>query len=305
MQEINKFIVTGVAGKIGSSFVKDKRVESFVGVYHEEEPTNLKKGKYFQTDLAIDINIPEKYQKDFPVVVHTAAKTHIDKCEADRKNGEKGEVWRSNVVATQNVINFCSKYKKKLVYLSTECVFDGEKEIFKEGDKKNPINWYGETKSEAENLVVNSGLDFLIIRGVVAYGREKRLDDIVQLIYNKLKIDGELKVVDDQRMNPTLVQDIVDSIFSLTSERVNGIYHVAGSTIATPLEIAKKIAKFLHIDKGKITPLSMKKYFGAEKARLRLKNSVLNITKYENETGITTTRLDEGLKIVFESNTNL
>jgi dTDP-4-dehydrorhamnose reductase len=302
MQPIDKFIITGVAGKIGSSLAKDRRVRRLIGIYNEEEPTNLKKGKYFQADLAVGLDIPENQEKDFAVVVHTAAKTHIDKCEKDRKNGREGEVWKSNVIATQNIIEFCRKNNKKLIFLSTECVFDGNKDSYKEDDKKIPINWYGETKSSGEKLVINSGLDYLIIRGVVAYGREKRLDDIVQLMHNKLKVDGKLKAVKDQRMNPTLVDDIVDSIFFLPGKGAQGIYHVAGSSVTTPYELAKKIAVIANLNGNSVKGLSMSEFFTKEKARLRLKNSVLDTSKYEKVVGIKTTSVDEGLKVVFESN---
>ncbi len=302
MQAADKITITGVAGKIGSFLAEDKRVKSFIGLYHEEKPVNLKNGKYFQADLAAGVGVLENHEKDFSVVVHTAAKTHIDSCEEDRKRGKEGKVWKSNVKATKNVVDFCKKYKKKLVFLSTECVFDGTQKSYKEEDVPKPINWYGETKREAEKLVINSGLDYLIIRGVVAYGSKKRLDDIVQLMYNKLKTDGKLDAVNDQRMNPTLVKDIIDSIFILLGRSAQGIYHVAGSSVVTPYELARKIAAIMNINESNVRGLPMNVYFTEKRAKLRLKNSVLDIGKYEKETGIRTTDIDEGLKAIIGNN---
>lgn len=302
MQAINKFIITGVAGKIGNSLAKDKRVKNLVGIYHEEKPENLKKGKYFKMDLARSLEIPKNQRKTFDFLVHTAAKTHIDRCEKDRKNGKHGKVWKSNVVATKRVLNFCNKYNKKLIYLSTECVFDGKKKSYKEKDKPNPINWYGETKYKAEKMIVKSGLDYLIIRAVMAYGHGKRLDDIVQIMQNKLKIDGELTSVNNQRMNPTLTQDIIDSIFALLEQEVNGIYHVSGSTVVTPYELAKKIANRMGIDENYVKGIPLEDYFIEGREKFRLKNSVLDTTKYEKRTGLATKGIDEGLKIVFQKN---
>ena len=302
MQAADKITITGVAGKIGSVLAKDKRIKSFIGLYHNEKPANLKNGKYFQVDLATGMGVLKNYEKDFSVVVHAAAKTHIDNCEEDRKKGKEGKVWKSNVTATKNVVDFCKRYKKKLVLLSTECVFDGTQESYKEEDVPKPINWYGETKREAEKLVINSGLDHLIIRGVVAYGSKRRLDDIVQLMYNKLKTDGKLDAVNDQRMNPTLVKDIIDSIFILLAKGAQGIYHVAGSSVVTPCELARKIAVIMNINESNVKGLPMNVYFTEKRAKLRLKNSVLDIGKYEKETGVKTTSIDEGLRAIFEEN---
>ena len=203
-------------------------------------------------------------------------------------------------MATQNVIDYCKKFKKKLVLLSTECVFSGEKESYTETDKKNPNNWYGCTKSVAEDLVVNSGIsDFLIVRGVVAYGQDGVGNNIIQGLVNNLVYKGKTKAVIDQKISFTYIDDITKGILALIKNNSSGIFHIAGSQIATPYELALKMCRRLKIALNKVKPVTMVDFFGSDEAKLRLKNAVLNAQKFLETTGRKTVSLDEGIEKIF------
>jgi dTDP-4-dehydrorhamnose reductase len=81
------------------------------------------------------------------IVLHLAAKTDVDGCEDDKVIGKEGQAWKVNVYGTRNIAQACEAYKKKLIYISTDFVFDGEKEFYTEEDTPHPINWYAITKS--------------------------------------------------------------------------------------------------------------------------------------------------------------
>ncbi len=137
----HKYIVTGATGKIGSALTARLGDGNYIGISRHETGRNL---------LRIDLsNWDGKSERDlsgFDTVIHLAAKTHIDACEKDRPLGRNGEAWKDNVDATRKIVEFCRLGKKKLIFLSTECVFDGKKEKYYEKDNPNPINWYGATK---------------------------------------------------------------------------------------------------------------------------------------------------------------
>ena len=133
------------------------------------------------------------------IVLHMAAKTNVDGCEEDKardkeileyKDPQKQEqawmeektAWTINVFGTQNIIDACQKTNKKLIYISTDFVFDGTKKAYSEEDKPNPINWYAKTKYEGEKIIQNSGLDYVIARIAYPYRAFFERKDFVRAI---------------------------------------------------------------------------------------------------------------------------
>ncbi len=124
-------------------------------------------------------------------VVHAAALTDVDKCEL-----EKELAWKTNVEATENLVQLCRKRGVFLVYVSTDYVFDGEKGMYKETDNPAPINNYGLTKLKGEEAV--QALDnHCIARGSVIYGSTPATGKINFALWllDKLKKKEEVKIV--------------------------------------------------------------------------------------------------------------
>ena len=97
-------------------------------------------------------------------VFHFAAFTDVDGAEREKDKGARGSVWQINVTATEYLVEACRKEKKHLLYISTDFVFDGEKESYSEDDIPNPISWYAQTKYEGEKRVLSLGDDALVVR---------------------------------------------------------------------------------------------------------------------------------------------
>jgi dTDP-4-dehydrorhamnose reductase len=210
------------------------------------------------------------------VIIHMAAVTHIDTCEMDKSNGNTGIVWRTNVEGTAAIARYCARTKTKIMYLSTECVFDGKRESFDEKAPKHPISWYGITKSEAEDRILASHAPSAIIRAVVAYHPGDDGRTIFGKLYNQLKYGGVVKAVDDQVFTPTYTYDIVAAVKQVVDRSANGIFHVAPAVRITPYEFALLIAKRYGFERSRITPVSMKQLYGAPAAALRLKHACLD-----------------------------
>ena len=116
--------------------------------------TELLNEKYefisLERSTGVDITKPESLTliKDYPhanFVLHMAAKTDVDSCEADKSLNEAGDAWKINVMGAKNVAQICRETGKKMIYISTDFVFDGEKalgERYSEQDLPNPVNWY-------------------------------------------------------------------------------------------------------------------------------------------------------------------
>ena len=299
---MDKFIITGVSGFIGRHFLDCLPDSRVLGVYHQNppptRPSNLR--IYTRHDLTQPLNNKLLIENDSQVVIHSAAYAHINKCEVERDLGPESLAWKGNVVATQNVIDYCKKFKKKLVFLSTECVFSREKDSYLETDKKNPKNWYGYTKSLAEDLIVNSGIsNFLIVRGVVAYSQGGVGSNIIQGLINNLVYKRKTTAVVDQKISFTYIDDITKGILALINNNLSGIFHIAGSQIATPYDLALKMCRRLKIAQNRVKPVTMADFFGRDEAKLRLKNAVLNPQKFLKTPGWKITSLDEGMEKIF------
>ncbi len=295
-----KIIATGLTGLVGSRFT-----DFFENVY-EFEHINLENG--------VNILNKEDVGKAFnssnsSIVLHMAAKTNVDGCEQDKekdreilsfqKQEEKEKAWKTlqtawavNVFGTQNIVNACKKNSKKIIYISTDFVFNGQKKSYSEKDLPNPINWYAKTKYEGEKIIIDSGLDYIIIRIAYPYRAFFERMDFVRGLISKLEKGGKIEMITDHIMVPTFIDDIVNAIDVLIQREEKGIFHVVGSQSITPYEAAFKIAKEFDLDSLLISKTTRSKYFAGRAPRpfcLNLKNDKIS------NLGIEMSSFDKGL----------
>lgn len=167
------------------------------------------------------------------VIVHTAAFTDVEACEDERE-----KALRINATGTMNIAKASSQAGCLLIYLSTDYVFDGSKRSpYKEVDTPDPINHYGFTKLQGENHVRDLAPRYLIVRTSWLFGPNGR--NFVDTILDKASRSGSLRVVNDQRGNPTYSRDLAKGIRSLIEREVEGIVHLTNSGDATWFDLAK------------------------------------------------------------------
>lgn len=275
---MKKIAVTGLNGVIGKIFIKELPKDfEIIDFYNKNVSKSPKIKKHVHMDLLNKTNISKKLEKIKPdVILHMAAITHIDKCEKDKKRGMKGKVWRVNVEASEEIAKFCAKHKIPLIFLSTECVFDGKQKYFSEDSKKNPINWYGVTKSEAENLISSSGAPVAIIRSVVAYHKDDDSKTIHGKILSELKSKNHISAVNDQLFTPTHTYDIVKAINRVIGNKLLGIYHVAPKKSLSPYDFALLVAGKNKYSRNLVKKTTLQSYYDPKRAALRLRNACLS-----------------------------
>lgn len=259
---------TGLSGLVGSRIV-----ELLQGKYEFE---NISRSEGI--DIVDRDQVVQKISKsDSQIVLHLAAKTNVDSCEEDKKDGKEGEAWRINVEGTRNIVDGCLHSNKNLVYISTDFVFDGEKDPsngYTEEDSPNPINWYGQTKLEGENIVQLLP-QWLIIRLSYPYRAQFAKDDFVRSIKNRLEDNKSVSAVSDQIFCPTFIDNIAQCIDLLIRHNATGIYHSVGSQSLTAYDAALKIAEIFSLDKSLISKTTRAEYFKDKAPRpfnLSLKN---------------------------------
>jgi len=224
------------------------------------------------------------------VVIHTAGIASVDYCE---KNYD--EAYRSNVKGTENIISFCRARSSKLVYISTNAIFDGAHAPYSESDKPCPINMYGSIKAQCEKIVEDSGLSFLIIRPILMYGwnNENERPNPVTWLLAKLQRNEKINIVNDVYENPLFNLNCADFIWSLVKHGKRGTCHVAGRDVVNRYEFAVMVAEIFGLRKDLINSVSSD--FFPDIAP-RPKNTSYNTKKIESDSGINPMGLREGLE---------
>ncbi len=170
-------------------------------------------------------------------MIHTASETNVDRCETERERA-----WKINVVGTRNIADAALESGRKLVCISTDYVFDGEKHLYSEDDAPNPIDFYGLTKVEGERSVMRRCRNWAVLRTSVLYGRHPIKQDFATWVINKLKQVQEITVVDDHFNTPTLAENLAQMALEVAERDLQGVFHTSGCERISRFEFARKIA---------------------------------------------------------------
>lgn len=266
----------------------------------------LLEDKYDFQDLSLATNIDitdydvvarEMDASKAKIVLHMAAMTDVDACEDDKILGEEGASWQINVIGTKNISECAKKTGKKVIYISTDFVFDGTADFYQESDEPNPVNWYGYTKYEGEKIVLGESDNCVVVRIAYPYrGGFEEKKDFVRKILERMKASGTLVGLKDHIYTPTFIDDIGAALNLLMDKDINGIYHAVGSQSLSTYEGIRLIASTFGYD-VKVTQTTREVFFKGRAYRpfnLSLKNDKIQ------KLGVLMNRFDSGLKIVKE-----
>ena len=255
--QIKKILITGSNGLLGQKLV------SLLIQYPDIQLIASSRGKnrlpftngyeYQEMDITNAQQVAEVVEKVRPdVIIHTAAMTNVDQCEA-----EKELCWAMNVKALEYLTEACEKHIVFLCHLSTDFVFDGKSGPYSEEDKPSPISFYGWSKYAAEEVVKRSKCTWSIVRTVLVYGitNDMSRSNIILWVKNSLEQQKSIKVVTDQFRTPTLAEDLAMGCWLVVDKKAEGIFHISGKDFLTPYQMAIKTAEFFQLDKSLITPV--------------------------------------------------
>lgn len=196
-------------------------------------------------------NVIDKHRPD--CIINAAAMTNVDACELNKE-----ECWKLNVTAVEYMIAACKKFNTHFIHLSTDFVFDGTKGPYKEDDEPNPQSYYAESKLASEKIVMQSGLDWAIIRTIIIYGvvDDAQRSNVVLWTINSLREKKPMTVITDQFRMPTLAEDLASACISAALKRAKGIYHVSGKDFMSIMETVQRTAAFFNLDIAPIKPVT-------------------------------------------------
>ena len=181
------------------------------------------------------------------IVVNCAGLTDVDACEADPESAH-----RVNVEGTRNMAQCSARFEYKLIHISSDYVFDGQKpapQPYFEDDPMEPISKYGKSKMESEISVKENSPNYIIIRTGWLYGihGESFVKSIIRNALNKKR--KTLKLVNDQFGSPTWTYRLALQIKELMKRDLKGTYHATSEGYCTRFEYAQHILSKLKINK--------------------------------------------------------
>lgn len=260
MEEKMKVFVTGVKGQLGFDVVNELRGRGIETVGVDIEEMDI-------TDAGAVCRVITEAAPD--AVIHCAAYTAVDAAEEN-----EGICRKVNADGTRNIAAVCKELDIKMIYISTDYVFDGKgTRPWEPDDERHPLNVYGQTKYEGE-LAVQDALDkYFIVRIQWVYGVNGK--NFVKTMLRLAETNTRINVVNDQFGSPTYTFDLAKMLADMVLTDKYGIYHAANDGICTWYEFACEIFKQAGID-IEVAPVSSTEF--PSKAK-RPENSRMNQDK--------------------------
>jgi len=292
-----KILVIGANGFLGKNLLQfsnkvptSKQTFSFLAADLEKSHIPSENQYYYINITNRKDTIKKILHLSPDIILLTAALTDVDYCEEHKKLATK-----INIEGPKNVINACKELGSKLIFLSTDFVFDGTKKVgtYSEEEIPNPQSHYAKTKYQAELTIMNSDIDYLICRTAVLYGWNPDKLNFITWVLDKLRKKEKISILTTQINNATFVRNLAHILIKLLEIDAKGIYHTAGDGALSRYQMATKCAEIFSYNKNLITPID----FLQQKAK-RPNNAGLDISKVKQLLGaeLQIYSLEDGLK---------
>jgi len=269
-----KILVTGANGQLGREL--RKTLNSYNTLF------SAKTSEDFNDIVILDIT----KKSDVEDIIKRYSITHIINCAAytlvDQAEKEPEKAYDVNYEAVKNLAELSNRYNVRLIHISTDFVFSGDKNTpYKEDDTPNPISIYGKSKWEGEKAIQALCENYVIIRTSWLYSIHK--NNFVKTIIRRAKERGNLRVVYDQVGTPTYAKALAEVIAKIVDKNhIRGIYHYSNEGAISWYDFAMAIVEIANIE-CTIEPILSYEYPALAK---RPAYSVLDKSKIKKELGI-------------------
>ena len=268
---------------------------------YNKNPIYSKDLEAIKINITLEIDCKKILELKPDIIVNTAAMTNVDYCEE-----HKEDAYNVNVRGAQNLANIAQHLGSKFIHISSDAIFSGGKNSYTEDHEPNPMNVYGKTKLESEN-VSSIVSNCLILRPSVIFGfippkYNKTQDDSVKSmnfamwVLKKLNEKQMLQVVDDQYNTPTFADNLAENILEMAKKDLKGVFHLSGLSCISRLDFSRKIAKMFGYSYDLITPCSSREL---KQSASRSLQACLNCDKIINN-GFKLLEIDEAIEIMFK-----
>lgn len=292
-----KILITGSNGLLGQKLIDLYKNQPQVELIATAIGNNRyadKEGYLYETlditNRQAVLDIVQKHKPD--VLINTAAMTNVDACESDKEGCDK-----LNVDAVKYLVEACNQNKTHLVHISTDFIFDGTHGPLTETETPKPLSYYGLSKLNAENEVINHAASWAILRTVLVYGvvSDMSRSNIVLWAKGALESGKPIQVVADQFRTPTLAEDLAMGCKLAADKKAQGIYNVSGKNYMSIFDLVYQVANFWNLDKSLITMSSSE---GINQPAKRPPITGFVIQKAIKELGYNPHSFEEGLTLL-------
>jgi dTDP-4-dehydrorhamnose reductase len=283
-------VVTGASGLLGASVVlhaRDLGLE-VAGLYHHHSllvPGTAMR-KLDLTDFAgtrallLDLK-PE-------AIIHCAAATNVDWCEAHPRETEQ-----VNVRASSQLAEIARELNAQMVYISTDAVFDGRQGNYSESDRPAPLNVYARSKLSGEDEVLKRHPSALIVRvNIYGWNVQEKLS-LAEWFLRRVGEEKQVPGFTDVTFCPMLANDLAVSLLQMVNHRLSGVYHVTGSEKISKYEFGRRVVTAFGFDPGKVMP---SKVVDANLQARRPLDTSLNTKKICQAMGLKIPGVEEGIR---------
>lgn len=240
---------------------------------------------------------------EFQWLILFSAFTDVD--QAQKQQGNKNaSCWQINVGGTSYIIQACRQYSRKLIFISTDFVFDGASGPYNELDPTGPnlgkVSWYGITKIEAEKAIESKLADYIILR--ISYPYRAKFagkDDLAKRIL-RLYQKGQLyPMFTDQTITPTFIDDLAPAVKLLITKGQKGIFHLTSPMPTTQYKFAKTLIATFGGNPDDVKGGSLRQFLAQGAKTPRPLAGGLGVDKIK-KVGFTPTNWQEGIKIIYQ-----
>jgi len=285
---MDKILITGGSGLLGSNlaFSAPKRFDTYL-ICHESR-VEIDGCTSFALDLRESDATAKKVREIKPdCIIHCAALTNVDYCETHQEEAEA-----LNVDATRNLAAVSSEIGCKLIYISTDSVFDGEKGMYTEQDMPNPLNVYARTKLDGESVAMECDNHTVARTNIYGWNAQEKLS-IAEWFLKNLREGREISGFTDIYFTPILVNNLADALLELYDKDKSGLYHIAGSERINKYDFGLRLAGVFGLDQSLIQSATSDEIKLTAK---RPKDMSLDVGKAEKELNTPLLGVEDGLR---------
>lgn len=290
MQKERNIFITGILGMLGSALaLKLSQYFNIFGCDIVEERLLPKNIKMISLDLRNSIRA-ENYvlEKNIDVIIHCAACIDVDKCER-----EPDLATSINADVTKMLVKLAINAKAKLIYISTDAIFDGTKlGMYVETDPPSPINVYGQTKLLGENHIRGCLDNYTILRTNIYGWNLQNKVSFAEWVLNNLILSKPINMFTDVSFTPIYVGNLASAIKEVITKNITGTFNAVGSEKCSKFQFGQILADTFDIDGSIIEPISVDDFNFVAK---RSKNMSLSSVKLQNKIGTKLLNIKDGL----------
>lgn len=289
---MKKIFITGATGMVGKDvcFYLSDKYKIFAGT--TDKNAKIKNCEMVLIDITDKENLIKTIEKIKPdYILHLAALTNVNLCEEKKELAEK-----INVSGTKNIVLASEKINAKLIYASTNYVFDGKKGMYTEEDIPNPVNFYSLTKLNGEKEVLKYSNSVVTRVCPFGLGTDEK-PSFTTTIINQLRKNERINIFSDQFFSPISTYNYAEVLIKIFETNFTGLINIAGSERLSRYDFAKKIAEVFNLDSRLLNPIKINEL--SESAK-RPKDTSLDISKAKNLFGNIFLGALSGIKLMKE-----